>query len=203
MTVITKQDYTIGALVGFLAGVFVIPTAFNVGIKSPLILALLPLVIPPVFVFGVWFGKFLSRWIPFFAQFGKFAAVGFLSATIDFGILNILSNLTGITAGFIIGGVNVPGFSVAVVNGYLWNKLWVFQDRDPEGLFHDFPKFLAVTTTGLFLNSGIVILITTYIPPLFLLGGAAWLNVAKVAATAVILVWNFAGYKFVVFRKNI
>lgn len=198
---ITGRDYMIAALVGFLTGVCAIPTFVNIGWGTSPMRIFLIFGIPLLWVFGVWFGGFLSRWLPFMAQFGKFAAVGFLSAAIDFGVLNILSSATGVTSGFVIGGVNIPGFSVAVVNGYLWNKLWVFKDRDPEGLFHDFPKFLAVTGVGLTINSGVVVFVTSFVQPLSGVRPEAWLNIAKVGANAFVLVWNFLGYKFFVFKK--
>lgn len=160
-----RNDYLIAALVGFFTGVFAIPVLFNLGFKSGLILAAVPLIIPLLFAFGVWFSGFLSRWLSFMTQFGKFVAVGSFNTAIDFGVLNLLSLTTGITSGFIVGGVNAPGFAVAIMNSYFWNKLWVFKNRDEgETLLHDFPKFLAVSFVGLFLNSGIVILITTFVP---------------------------------------
>lgn len=198
---IQKKDYFLSALIGLLVAIFAIPTLFNLGVRQFSVFFTLIFVLPILWFLGVWLGGYLSRWFSFFSQFGKFAAAGFLSASIDFGILNILSILSGVKAGFILGGVNIPGFSVAVLNGYLWNKLWVFKDRDEENIFHDFPKFLAVTVTGLFLNSGIIILLTTYFSPVFGFTEEAWLNLSKVAATAVVMVWNFAGYKFVVFKK--
>ena len=155
---------------------------------------------------GVWLGYFLSRFFGFFRQFGKFAAVGFLSAAIDFAVLNIVSGFTGITAGNVVGLVNIPGFSIAVLNGYFWNKLWVFapsgrgEGIKPEPILQDFPKFLAVTVLGLLVNSGIVVFLTTYVSAPEFFTPQEWLNVAKVFANAVALVWNFIGYKFVAFR---
>lgn len=61
--------------------------------------------------------------------------------------------------------------------------------------------FIVVTVLGALLNSGIVVLVTSQISPLFGLNKETWLNVAKAAATAVSLVWNFAGYKIFVFKK--
>lgn len=197
---VTKQDYAIASLVGFLVGVFTIPTVLNLGLKSRAVLLVLPLIVPPLWVFGVWLGGFLSRWLPFMAQLAKFAAVGFLNAAIDFGVLNILSIASGITRGFILGGVNVPGFVLAITNSYLWNKYWVFQDRG-GGILSDLPTFLAVTIVGLLINSGVVVAITTYIHPFFGVSASVWLNIAKIAVTAVSLSWNFLGYKFIVFRK--
>ena len=199
--VITKIDYSIAALVGFLAGVFLIPTLINLGLRTQWILMVVPLLVPPVFVFGVWLSGKLSRWLPFMTQLGKFMAVGFLNTAIDFGILNLLSMATGITSGFEIGGVNAPGFAVAVINSYFWNQFWVFKGRSQgEGMFHDFPKFLTVMLIGLTLNSGIVFSLTTYVPPFFGLAEKVWLNVAKAIATAIVLAWNFPGLKFLVFR---
>lgn len=199
---IFTTDYFIGALIGFLAGTFAIPTFLNLGAGHVAIFLALPWALAPLFAIGVWFGGLLSRWLPFMAQFGKFAAVGFLNTTIDFGILNMLSAITGLTAGLVIGEVNVPGFLAAVVNGYFWNKYWVFRARTGSTL-HDFPKFLVVSVIGLLINSGMVILVTTYREPFFGADARIWLNVAKAAATATALVWNFMGYKFLVFRGGV
>lgn len=198
---IAKIDYYIVSLIGFLTGVFAVPTAINLGLRNAPVLMILPLVFPILFVIGLFVVSFLSRFLPPFAQFGKFAAVGFSSTAIDFGVLNILSLATGITAGFILGGVNIPGFGVAVVSSYFWNKFWTFKAGGEGSLFQDFPKFLAVAVVGLVLNSGIVIFVTTYTPPFFGLNPQTHLNIAKVIATLLVLFWNFLGFKFIVFRK--
>ena len=199
---LTKQDYAIGALVGFFTGIATIPTVYNLGVHSALVLLLLPWIVAPMWALGVWLGGFLGRWIKFFTEFGKYATVGFLSAAIDFGVLNIISMVSGATAGFIIGGVNIPGFILAVINAYLWNRLWVFSAKATGGVFQNFPKFLLVTVCGLIINSSIVVGITTYVPPHFGLADTQWLNAAKLVANAVIIIWNFLGYKFVVFRSS-
>lgn len=200
MPTITRRDYLIAAVVGILTAAFAIPTLINIGLARPSVIIGIFAAIPILWVAGVWLGGFLGQWFSFFIQFGKFATIGFLSAAIDFGVLNILSYASGLTAGFLVGWINAPGFALAVVNGYLWNRLWVFRQQPGEGLFRDFPKFLAVTVSGLFLNSGIVVFATTYVPPQFGAGPEAWLNIAKVAANAVILIWNFVGYKIFVFK---
>ncbi len=197
---ITKQDYSIAALVGFLVGVFAIPTLVNVGIKNQLILIVLPAAAAVLFAIGMMVGKVLSQRFLFMVQFTKFVAVGFLNTAIDFGILNMLSLISGSTAGLIIAGVNIPGFLVAVFNAYFWNKFWVFQATATKSVFQDLPKFLAVTVGGLIINSTIVYVLTTFSTPL-VHDPKLWLNIAKVAATAVALFWNFFGYKFVVFRR--
>lgn len=221
----TKIDYAIAALIGFFVGIFAIPTAYNLGLREQVALLALPWTAAALWFLGIWVAGRIGRRAAVIPQFAKFVAVGFLNTAIDFGILNLLSRASGITAGFIIGGVNLPGFLVAVFNSYLWNKFWVFHpvrskppqaaadafthrtsngasDRGPEPLFADFPKFFAVTAIGVLINSGIVISVTTYVPPMFGLGPSQWLNAAKVAATIITLFWNFTGYKFVVFDQS-
>lgn len=198
---ITKFDYFIAGFVGFFAGVFLIPTVVQFGIRAYAILFLLPLTVSALIVFGVFIAGFLARWLPFFTQLGKFAAVGILNTSIDFGVLNLLSMAFGIASGFIVGGINMPGFVLAIFNSYFLNKLWVFHGGNREHLLYDFPKFLAITLAGLGINSGIVIFGTTFVTPLFETSSSVWLNVIKVFATLFSLIWNFLGFKFFVFMK--
>ena len=62
-------------------------------------LAWLILIVPLLWIVGVNLGYFLGRWFSFFNQFGKFVAIGFTNAAVDFGVLNYLISITGITAG--------------------------------------------------------------------------------------------------------
>ncbi len=195
-----KKDVRIAFIIGLLTGFFALPTVSNLGLNVPVFI--LPLAAAVLFAFGVWIGETLGKKILVLSQFSRFVAVGFLNTAIDFGILNILSTWSGITAGLKIGGVNIPGFIVAVINSYFWNKLWVFKDRNKkEGVMNDFLKFLTVTIIGMLLNSGIVILITTYIPPLAGISSSAWLNAAKASASIISLIWNFLGFKLIVFNR--
>ena len=197
-----KTDYAIGGLIGFFVGIFAIPTLYNLGIKDAMILLAVPWAGAVTGFVGIWIMYFFARKIAVLAQFGRFFAVGALNTVIDFGILNLLSRATGIAAGFLLGGVNVPGFLVAVVNSYLWNKLWVFKEGT-NNLLAAFPKFFAVTLMGLLVNSGIVIFFTTYLAPSTGLPPNIALNIGKLLATVISLAVNFLGYKFFVFQKSI
>lgn len=200
-----KTDYAIGGLIGFFAGIFLIPVLINIGnqghaiLKSYAVLMLAPWVMALAIVFGIWLGKFLARFLPVFDQLSKFGAVGILNTSIDFGILNLFSLITGATAGIKIGGFNVPGQILAIANSYFWNKYWVFSQNGQNHQEQDLVKFLTVTIIGLILNSTLVVIATTYVTPPFGLSGATWLNAAKVFVTLFTLIWNFVGYKFFVF----
>ncbi|MDP3770270.1 MAG: GtrA family protein [Candidatus Sungbacteria bacterium] len=197
---ISKQDYALAGLIGFFAGMFAIPVFFNIGMRNPFVLLALPWAIAVCALIGMAIANVLGKKFAIIIQFAKFVVVGVLNTAIDFGILNIMSLVTGLTSGFIIGGVNIPGVIIALTNAYLWNKLWVFGAADGKGLFHDLPKFLLVSGIGVIINSGIVILATSY--PVQLIDAQTWLNIAKVMATGFSLVWNFLGYKFIVFSKT-
>jgi len=195
-----KIDYTIAGLIGFFAGIFVIPVAYNIASKNPFVLLSLPWVLAVGAVAGVFVFGLIGRKIPSFIQMAKFAVVGVLNTAIDFGTLNIISIVTGVTGGLIVGGVNVPGVALALTNAYFWNKFWVFNHRDNKGALNDLPKFLLVSGIGIVINSGIVILATSY--PTTAFNAKTLLNVAKLGATVFSLVWNFLGYKFIVFKSD-
>ena len=81
------------------------------------------------------------------------------------------------------------------------SKLWVFKDREESETGKKFSQFILITLIGMAINSSIVFGIATYIPPFFGLSKELWANLAKAAATGVSLIWNFTGYKFIVFKK--
>lgn len=194
-----KRDLLISVVVSYGIGLFLIPTLIttNSYSKIPSPYLILYVVFPFVIVIGMILAWYLSKKIRILWQIAKFALIGVLNTAIDFGILNFLILVTNITKGASIGLINIPAFSIAVVNSYYWNRRWVFEGAK-EG---NFLIFLAITVIGLAVNTFVVIVITTYIPPLFGLSETLWVNVAKVFATGFSMVWNFVGYKLIVFKK--
>ncbi len=133
-------------------------------------------------------------------QFSKFIVIGFMNTAIDFAILNFLMWWTGIYSGASIILLNIISFSIAVFNSYFWNKYWTFRDLDKIEA-KEFSQFILVTLIGLAINSSIVYGITTLISPMFGISPELWANLAKAAATGFSLIWNFIGYKFIVFNR--
>lgn len=133
-------------------------------------------------------------------QFVRFLAVGVLNTAIDFAVLNLLSLATGITSGNGLIPLNMISFAVAVTNSYFLNRKWTFKDESGPAA-KKFTVFLIVSIIGAFINTGVVRLVSTNISPMFGLSPQLWLNFAKAVATGVSLLWNFAGFKFIVFKR--
>ncbi|MEI7425734.1 MAG: GtrA family protein [Candidatus Moraniibacteriota bacterium] len=138
---------------------------------------------------------------PIIKQLAKFIVVGGINTGIDFLVLNIEMILTGITSGPSMLILNSISFSVATTNSFFMNKRWTFEDSGNKKDGVKFSQFLIVSIIGITINGGVVYLITSFVDPLFGLNPQLWANVAKLFATGISLVWNFIGYKFIVFKK--
>ena len=146
------------------------------------------------------FNKLTARF-PIIKQLVRFVVVGVINTGIDFLILNIEMFFTHITSGSGMILQNAISFGLATINSYYLNKSWTFSDKDKKKEGIKFAQFLTVSLIGIIINSLIVYLITSFIPPMFGVNPQLWANIAKLAATAISLIWNFLGYKFIVFKK--
>jgi putative flippase GtrA len=138
-------------------------------------------------------------------QFSKFVIVGGVNTAIDFAVLNALMYLTSISSGGSLFLLNSISFSVAVINSYYMNRRWTFKEA-AAGIVDknagvQFSQFFVVSIIGAAINGGILTFFTSAIDPMFGLSPQLWANVGKLFATGVSLIWNFVGYKFIVFKK--
>jgi putative flippase GtrA len=201
-----QRDYKLGALSGFLTGLCLVPTAWNIGVvrginlQNPILFVVLPVVCMVGIMFGIWLGKVLGSMVPVIRQISKFAAVGFLNTAINFAVLNIFSIVTGVAAGLSVGEYNIPATAIAATNSYFWNKYWVFSGIS-RGSSSDPLKFIFVTIIGLLARSGVLYFVTSFVSHGNIAAGA-WLNIANVLATFVGILVDYLGYKFIVFVRG-
>lgn len=165
-------------------------------------LAVLFLAFPILAFLGVYVANIIGKKIPIIFQFAKYAVAGFANTAVDFGILNILMILTNTSKGGKIIILNSIAFLVAVIHSYFWNKFWTFKSTEKENSAVQFLQFLIVSLIGVLINGIIVYVISSKIDPMFGLSSIAWANIAKVVASAVSLIWNFIGYKLIVFKEK-
>ena len=202
----TKKDLVFSLSSGLITGI-VASFLFDFLKFKPVVFGswkALIVIIPIVWVIGVFIGSFVASKIKFLGwlfQFSKFIAVGFLNTIIDLGVLNLLIAWTGRSNGLSYSGFKAVSFLVAVFNSYFWNKYWTYKSGQ-EKSSNEFLKYFIVTFIGFLLNVGVSSLIVNLISPKFGLSPELWANVGAVFGTATNLVWNFLGYKIVVFKQK-
>lgn len=133
-------------------------------------------------------------------QFSKFVLIGLLNTGIDFGVLNLLMRLFSVYEGSSIIPIKAIAFFIANINSYFCNKYWTFKQKQKEHISQEYSKFLIVSGVALGIHLAIIYSITTFIPPI-LIGEKLWANFANLVAIGLSLIWNFIGYKFIVFKK--
>lgn len=124
------------------------------------------------------------------AVFAKYAAVGATGTLLDVASLYLL-----------VEHLHVPvliaaalSFVLAVVNNFLLNKFWTFQNRS-RNIRKQFIKFFLVSLVGLGLTEACM---TVFV---FLLG--IWYIPAKLATSGVVLTWNFLANRFWTFTDRV
>ncbi|MDD2731155.1 MAG: GtrA family protein [Candidatus Portnoybacteria bacterium] len=203
-----RKDYTIAAVIGFLCAVLIFPIVKNLEIEVPflwLAIVILPLASAGGMALAFWLG---SR-IKIICQLAKFVLVGALNTFFDWGILNWLMFWLAITSGPFYLVFKAISFLVATINSYFWNKFWTF--KNPEAaepaiekkktMGKEFLQFFVVSVIGLLLNVGLAHFIVNIWGVQGNVSEALWANVGAFGGTLAGLLWNFLGYKLVVFKK--
>ena len=198
----SKKDLQITALAGLLIAILAIPIVNNLGVPPILksfggigiSIALFVLTLAGFLVLN-----FLSRWLAILRQITKFIIVGGLNTFLDFAVLNFLIAWSGVAAGLDFSFFKGISFLVAGTNSYFWNKYWTFEFSAKKEL--QFLQFIVVSAIGLFINVGVASFIVNNIGAPGSIPPALWANIGALVAVAVSLIWNFLGYKFIVFRR--
>lgn len=199
----SKKDIILSIISGLGVGLISAPLfiSLRIGPNIGNLWWLLVFILPILWVLGTYVGYKISKIITFSFQFSKFVAIGFLNTAIDFAIFNLFIILTGITKGFGLVLINSFSFLIAVTNSYFWNKGWTFSLGVRSKAF-EFIQFVIVTLIGLLINNLILYSGTTFFHPLFGFDKRLWANLFKAIGAMFYLIWNFIGYKLIVFRKK-
>src|SRR3989338_1203669 len=202
MTRFTKRDLLFSIATGLITGFigWKILEFLKVPEFQSISCSVLIVLVPIAWILGVLLGYFLGRWFAFFMQFGKFAAIGFTNAAVDFGVLNMLIVLTGASTGLAYAPVKALAFLAAVIPSYFWNKFWAFNSRTGLAGF-EFAKFLSVAVIDIFVNTAAASLVVLFIDQLFGTTAEQWANIGAAVGSGVALIFSFLGFKFAVFRR--
>jgi putative flippase GtrA len=128
-------------------------------------------------------------------QFTKFFLVGTMNTLVDLGILNLLILISGISSGLEYSVFKGISFLVATTNSYFWNKRWTFKSSQKK-----FNQFLIISTIGFVINVGVASFLVNLIGPQAGLTTKVWANIGAISGSITGLLWNFVGYKYIVFN---
>ena len=117
------------------------------------------------------------------AQIMKFGVVGVIATVIDFGIMNLLHYGLGLN----ILIANTSGFIISLIFNYLASMKYVFAHKEGMSRRREFIIFVVLSVIGLVLNDGIVLALNA--------GSGLEANIAKICATALVMVYNFVTRK--------
>lgn len=120
-------------------------------------------------------------------QFVKFCVVGFSGTIIDFGLTYLLKEK--LQANKYIA--NSFGFVAAATSNYILNRIWSFHSKSPD-IGEQYMLFMGIALLGLLINNGVIYLLTKIFHLNF--------YVAKVIATGVVTIWNFALNYWITFQ---
>ncbi len=199
----SKRDFVLSLLAGIFIGLLSIPISKNLELPSQLglLFSFGYLFFPIATLIGLLVAYIIGGKLPIIFQIAKFAVIGGLNTFIDFAVLNILINLTSVFSGLGYSTFKGISFSLAVINSYFWNKNWTFGSKtNNEG--KELLKFFIISFAGLTINILTASFVVNVVGPQWGVSKVLWANFGGVIATLISLVWNFLGYKLIVFKRT-
>ena len=209
---IYKKDFWLAILAGEIVAWLSLPTLKNIKI------------IDILYSFGINFNLFLSIWVIFvplgaigglgafyliarikqrigFFQLGKYGVIGVLNTFLNAGVFNLLIFLTNISTGLIVDSFFVVAFMVTLMNSFLWNKFWAFEERKIENIKKEMLQFSGISAGVALINIAILHTVVNIIGAPIGIDSKIWANVGLVFTIIVAFSGNFFSYKYIVFKK--
>ena len=147
--------------------------------------------------------------MPLLAQVSRFSVVGVFNTAVDLAVLNALTLLTGATDGAGYALQKAISFCVAVTVSYFLNKRWTFEDTSVAKQRKKLAQFFGISIMGALINVSVATAVVTYVKVMVsplesahLLTDQLWVNIGALCGTGAGLLWNFLGYKYVVFEPS-
>lgn len=202
-----KSNIINSIIIGEIIAVFLVLISKNLKIAVPGFdivgsrWQILVFVAPAFATFLTYVAFLLGRIKPVFFEFGKFTVIGLSNAIIDFGILNMLILVTDIERGYYYSLFKGLSSMTAIANSYLWNKAWTFESSETEKIKKQFFQFLVISVIGVVINVVVASLVVNTIGPSGGIPPRIWANIGALAAIFAGGLWDFLGYKFLVFKE--
>jgi putative flippase GtrA len=116
----------------------------------------------------------------------KFSVVGLINTAIDVTLFALLIHVLN----WDVLPANILSYSAGILNSFLMNKCWTFQDQKPlSRSLKPFTNFVLINVSSLFLSSGAVWIFAQYLPEML----------AKLGSVGLVFVWNYSMTRLLVF----
>ena len=184
------------------AGLFIWLIKNSPTINLPILLWLSPFIFPVLAVLGVWISYLIGKRYLFVYQLAKFLLIGAFFSVFDLIIFNFLLGYFGISREEIVryAFFVVISFTIVTVIKYLGDKYWAFEKSGMEKAGMEITSYFVITLISGVIQTASASFLFALIPSIF--GNAMVVgNIAKIGGIVIASIWNFLGYKFIVFKK--
>ena len=149
--------------------------------------------LPVLSVSGFLLCDILGRKFLFIRQAGKFVLAGAFADVIDIKVFQIVFLFLPVSL-----LVKAVSFIIATAIKYWANKHWTFEQHSKDEVGREAVGFFVVTLIGLAID-----IVSFYYFKKIQVGISAklWVELSIIFAALVASIWNFLGYKFLVFKK--
>lgn len=204
----------IGRVIGFLMNDFFLEWGIKLGFYYTFILWI---VFPFLSLFCLWLAYLIGRKFLFIYQAVKHLLVGAFATVFDLKIFVLLSWF--FTSLIFINPLIFKGISfiLSTIIKYWGNKYWAFEKHEPfdslrsdsgqaaqdkqDNVRKEIIQFFYITLFGLIIDISVFYYMTKLMGPQFNLSAVIWIKLSIIFAAIIAALWNFLGYKFLVFKK--
>ncbi len=128
-------------------------------------------------------------------RFLKFMVVGAIGAMVDFGIMNLLTRLFGMS----LVWAGTISFISAIISNFIWNRYWTYPDSRSRPISNQLFMFFIVNVAGLAIRIPILHFLEPPLRTIFqdlslgisLTPEFLAKNITLAVAVAVVMLWNF------------
>lgn len=163
---------------------------------------LLYFALPIISLACLWLAYLIGKKLLFVFQAAKYILVGIFVTIIDLKLFELLvwffSFFLAPISPIISKGIS---FLLSTFIKYWGNKHWTFEKPEKDGRGQEFFQFVIVTVIGLGIDVSSFFYFTKIMGPQLGAPEDVWIKLSVIFAALVAAIWNFLGYKFMVFKK--
>ena len=149
--------------------------------------------LPILSVVGLWLANLIGKRFLFVKQAAKFCLAGGFADVVDIKLFQLLFWLTPFSLTF-----KAFSFIVSTFIKYWADKYWSFENYNKETIGREIIQFFIVAIVGSILDVAIFYYLTKIKVGI---SASLWVELSIIIAAIATGLWNFLGYKYIVFKK--